>query len=274
VEHMLLLPRNIFNYFQLYEIKNAQGKFVERRWKLTDRAGKIYLKGNIGYTHTNPAASEMQAKQDTAQVMKHILLPYRYQVVSVAAKWRLDLLNEMNNVIATGNELFNSQLETEAARDEIIAFIPNMKSERDSLLGICIPGDCSLCGEEDPYSFRLTLVLNGEVGLVNTDIVFRRFAEKTIREEVPAHLGVKICWVSSAQFKLFEEKYCTWLQELAKEEPDATALHQKFEILLIEFKSLKNVYPKATLHDCAEGDDENRVLLGQTVIISDDDIEC
>jgi hypothetical protein len=64
------------------------------------------------------------------------------------------------------------------------------------------------------------------------------------------------------------------LSELAKEEPDATVLHTRLEILLKEFKALKNIYPKATLHDCVDGNDENRVLLGQTVIVSDEDIEC
>src|SRR5262249_13248089 len=62
----------------------------------------------------------------------------------------------------------------------------------DPLLPICIPPDCSLCGEEDPYSFRLTVVLDGETGIINQSIPFRRFAERTIRLEVPAHIGVKV----------------------------------------------------------------------------------
>jgi hypothetical protein len=109
--------------------------------------------------------------------------------------------------------------------------------------------------------------------MVNSDITMRRFAEKTIREEIPAHLGVKICWVSSAQFDRFETKYCAWLSELAMEQPDPVNLHNTFKIFLEEFNSLKNVYPRATLHDCVDGNDGNRVLLGQTVIVSDKDLE-
>jgi hypothetical protein len=138
--------------------------------------------------------------------------------------------------------------------------------EGDPLLSICIPDDCSACGEEDPYSFRLTVVLNGEEGIANSGIEFRRFAEQTIRTEVPAHLGVKICWVSKEQLLLFEQVYCDWLSELAKEEPDPVQLHQKLGALLEVFIQLKSVYPKASLHDCVDGDDTNRVYLNQTII--------
>ncbi len=90
----------------------------------------------------------------------------------------------------------------------------------DPLLTVCLPDDCSMCGEEDPYSFRITVVLNGEEGLAARGMEFRRFAEQTIRLETPAHLGVKICWVSKEQLELFETIYCAWLAELAKSEPD------------------------------------------------------
>jgi hypothetical protein len=136
----------------------------------------------------------------------------------------------------------------------------------DPLLSVCLSPDCSVCGEEDPYSFRLTVVLNGEEGLANEGIAFRRFAENTIRLETPAHLGLKVCWVSTAQLEVFEQLYCDWSAELAKNEPDAAALHLKLVALLNEFKQLKSVYPKASLHDCADGNDENRVYLNQTIV--------
>lgn len=273
VEHILLRPRNIFKFFQLYDEKDADGKFYERRWRLIDENKKIYISASTKYFDEDLADSEEKAKKEIAQVMKYITRPERYEIAK-GIKWYLNLLDETGEVIATRKQHFATKLAAEKARDEIIAFAKKIFLNRDPLLTICIPDDCSMCGEEDPYSFRMTLVLNGEIGLVNTDIIFRRFAEITIREEIPAHLGVKICWVSYEQFKSFETKYCDWLSELAKVEPDAGVLHTKLETLLTEFKALKNIYPKATLHDCVDGNDENRVLLGQTVIISDDDIEC
>ncbi|MCZ7558489.1 MAG: hypothetical protein M5R41_19040 [Bacteroidia bacterium] len=136
----------------------------------------------------------------------------------------------------------------------------------DPVLPVCLPSDCSACGEEDPYSFRLTVVLNGEEGLANHGIEFRRFAERSIRQEVPAHLGVKICWVSSAQLTEFSARYCAWLSALAEEAPDAALLHERLERVLEEFVRLKSVYPRATLHDCVDGDDENRIYLNRTII--------
>jgi hypothetical protein len=33
------------------------------------------------------------------------------------------------------------------------------------------------------------------------------------------------------------------------------------------------VYPPATLHDCIDGNDDNRVFLGHTAIISDEELD-
>lgn len=133
-------------------------------------------------------------------------------------------------------------------------------------MSICLDPDCNLCGEEDPYSFRLTVVMNGETGIANKATEFRRFAEKTIRMETPAHIGLKICWVSNVQLEEFSKAWCEWLTELAKAQPDKTILRDRLEALLIIFEKLKSVYPQATLHDCVDGNDENRVYLNQTII--------
>ena len=111
-------------------------------------------------------------------------------------------------------------------------------------------------------------MLAGEGGLSNSNVEWRRFAETSIRLEVPAHLGVKVCWVSKQQLADFETVYCAWLDELAKSEPDKNQLTNKLNALLDIFQKLKSVYPPATLHDCIEGGDENPVFLDQTIITS------
>ncbi|PSR12308.1 MAG: hypothetical protein DA408_06840 [Bacteroidetes bacterium] len=65
------------------------------------------------------------------------------------------------------------------------------------LLPVCLGPDCNLCGEEDPYSFRLTYVVQGSLAPFSYDIDLRRFADQTIRRETPAHLLPKICWVGN-----------------------------------------------------------------------------
>jgi hypothetical protein len=142
------------------------------------------------------------------------------------------------------------------------------RDDLDPLLPICIPPGCEMCGEEDPYSFRLTVVMCGEGGLENSRIDWRRFAEHAVRLEVPAHLAAKICWVSTDQIDTFEEAWCDWLEELAKDTPDKAVLAGLLETLLAVFNALKSVYPPASLHDCVDGNDENRVFLNQSIITS------
>jgi len=70
----------------------------------------------------------------------------------------------------------------------------------DALYPACTEGACATCGAEDPYSFRLTFVMPGWTEPFNTDLQMRDFADRTIREEIPAHLVGKICWVGNDGF--------------------------------------------------------------------------
>lgn len=69
----------------------------------------------------------------------------------------------------------------------------------DALYPACTDGPCRGCGcgDEDPYSFRLTYVMPGWTEPFSTDLAARRFAEQAIREQTPAHLLIKICWVGN-----------------------------------------------------------------------------
>jgi hypothetical protein len=274
---------------ELYEEKDTDGKFYERRWRLVGPDKKIYLSGSTRYSDPSLEAAEAKAWEEIENVFSVITLPSHYTVKKVK-KYVLNLVDSTGEIIATKKKHFNTQAEAEAERDEIIAFAKQIKvaeqifivehvllrprnkpgaqfPDGDPLLTVCLPQDCSLaCGDEDPYSFRITVVLNGEDGLANKGMEFRRFAEQTIRQETPAHLGVKVCWVSKVQLEEFREVYCAWLAELASPEPDPVALHERLVELLEVFVQLKNVYPQAALFDCIDGNDENRVILGSTAI--------
>lgn len=275
-------------FFELYEEKDKDGISFERRWRLKDENGKIQLSSSTKYTDASLDASEQKARHEINVVKQFITDASRYEIKKVK-KWVLNLTDSTGEVIATRKQHFATKALAEVARDQIIAFgkkllvadkvyvvehlllrprnIPSLQFPNgDPLLTICIPPDCSSCGEDDPYSFRITVVLSGETGIANSGIEFRRFAEQTIRTEIPAHLGVKICWVSNDQLMQFEKVYCDWLSELAKPEPDVLLLHNKLTALLVVFEQLKSVYPDAKLHDCVDGDDSNRVFLDNTII--------
>lgn len=278
----------LVQYLEMYEETDTDGVSFERRWRLRDETGKIQLSSSTRYVHMELAEAERKALEEVRQVYRYIVDPARYEVKKVK-KWVVNLLDETGEVIATRKQPFRTKAEAEAAKEAILEFGKRVVAaeqifvvehlllrprnapggdfpEGDPLLSICIPDDCRLCGEEDPYSFRLTVVINGEEGIANNGIEFRRFAEQTIRLEVPAHLGVKICWVDRDTMLLFQQVYCDWLAELAKEEPDPLELHNRLKALIEVFLQLKSVYPKASLHDCVDGDDTNRVYLNQTII--------
>ena len=284
-------------YAQIYEVNEDVGDEYEFRWRLTDDVEKIYLSSNAKYVDENEKLARQKAAQDIDKVFRFITKLSNYKIKQVT-KFVLSLVDDHNAIIATRKQNFNTEAEAMAARDEIIAFanqiiaaekifivehillrprnIPDAASPfpaGDPLLAVCLNAQCSDCDERDPYSFRITLVLNGEDGLANKGIEFRRFAEQTIRMETPAHLGLKICWVSKKELKEFGELYCSWLAELAKPESDALTLHNRLDELLKVFTDLNNVYPPATLHDCIDGNDDNRVFLGHTAIISNEKLD-
>jgi len=70
----------------------------------------------------------------------------------------------------------------------------------DALFPACAEGPCRTCGDQDPYSFRLTFVAPGWTTPFNTNLEMRGFADRTIRQETPSHLVVKACWVGNDGF--------------------------------------------------------------------------
>jgi hypothetical protein len=116
------------------------------------------------------------------------------------------------------------------------------------------------CDEtEDPYSFRVTVVLPAWPERFR-NITFRRHIEKTIRMETPAHIYPKVCWISLKQMRELELAYKKWLQSMAANAyPNPTTMDQFIKAMY----SLINVYPVATLHSCDDvSGDEPQVILG------------
>lgn len=285
----VVLGLNGANSFMKYVVnKNAISKW-DGNWTLENDLGEHLLSG-IELVAINEEYDLRHQLKIAGQLAIQLLsLKTNLNVVPDGGTFVIQLENTDGDIIATFPDTFGLIVEANTQKDIIEAFIDKIilaekvhvvehillrprnnvlaiPPDGDPFLSICIDKDCKLCGEEDPYSFRITVVLNGEQGVANGGIAFRKFAEKTIRLETPAHLGVKICWVSEEQLRQFETDYFDWLSELAKPTPDAIDLHNKLVQFLATFKDLKSVYPQATLHDCEDGDDENRVRLNSTII--------
>lgn len=67
---------------------------------------------------------------------------------------------------------------------------------------------------EDPYSFRITFVLPCWPKRFRNKS-FRKFVEKTIYNETPAHIQVNIFWLGITEMRNYEEPYFHWLIEMA-----------------------------------------------------------
>lgn len=80
-----------------------------------------------------------------------------------------------------------------------------------------LPGDVYQQGplfrdacSSDPYSLQVTAVFPNWPARF-TDEDFRAFVERTVREETPAHLAVRVLWKSRADMEAFRAAHAAWL---------------------------------------------------------------
>jgi hypothetical protein len=117
----------------------------------------------------------------------------------------------------------------------------------------------------DPYSFRVTAVVPWwPERFQNTD--FRRFFELTLREQAPAHVHVKICWVDQAAMQSFETVYLEWLQAKADPASTAAALRAAQQQMVEELSALRSVYEEVELRDCMAGEERQPLLLDHSIL--------
>jgi len=122
-------------------------------------------------------------------------------------------------------------------------------SNADPFLPVCVDPSCTECVDDDPYSYRLHIVLPADAGrFKNMD--FRRFVEETIRAEVPAHIVPKICWAESDAIAKLANAYKAWLPVRAGQPfVDAAA---RLKALIDALYAVKNVYPPNELRPCGD----------------------
>jgi hypothetical protein len=87
----------------------------------------------------------------------------------------------------------------------------------DRFLKIGLDGDGNIIeGKEDPYSFRLTFVFPDWPERF-ADADFRRYIEKIIQRETPAHILAEVYWVDVVKMEEFEIAFKAWLISNATE---------------------------------------------------------
>jgi hypothetical protein len=137
------------------------------------------------------------------------------------------------------------------------------------LMQVCLH-DCDCFCELDPYTFRASVVLPYWPAHFDS-MAFRDYFENKIREEAPAHVMLKICWLNNDLMREFEVRYKKWIETLANYYFDRKANLDAFrdanDRMIGILAQLHSEYPEATLHDCDESKEgSNTVVLGKTVL--------
>ena len=112
-------------------------------------------------------------------------------------------------------------------------------------------------------AYRVHVVLPAWAGRFS-NMDFRRFAEEIIRQETPAHVLPKVCWVGKDDMAMLEGAYRAWLEARAG---DATKeREEKLETFIRALYAVKNVYPSQRLQACDAGEEQPKFILGQTAL--------
>ncbi|SHF18483.1 hypothetical protein SAMN05443144_10658 [Fodinibius roseus] len=154
----------------------------------------------------------------------------------------------------------------EAGGQVMITLYKVEKRVKDRLLPIHLDQDCETCKISDPYSHVVSVVVPYWPGrFINMD--FRKFAEKRLRMEAPAHVMLNICWISCEHMSEFEKKYKQWLVAVNAQDAGPADLSEALDGLIDILTRMRNVYPTGTLHDCEEDDTlEGAVILNNSVL--------
>lgn len=141
---------------------------------------------------------------------------------------------------------------------------------QDSLLPIVLDNEkCDDCQIQDPYTCIASVIIPHWQGRFD-NMDFRRFFERQLRMEAPAHVFLVICWISCEQMTEFEQKYKAWLIENARKEKDYGTLSARLNDLIDILGRLRNVYPSGTLYDCEQDETlENAIILNNSVLGND-----
>ncbi|MEP4579031.1 MAG: hypothetical protein ABJZ80_12680, partial [Gilvibacter sp.] len=299
------------SFVELYSLVDANDCLMYR-WRIRDKANNIILSSSDDYYDTYLATRELyfavlQIVQTTehevdnafAQGVKEGSRIGNLSIeVSPTGKYSFNVINRdikpyhVDHVVARRFSYYSSQETLKKAILETIGFMkydfteegmflvehillrPDVTEQDEAeipFLPICAD-QCESCEPLDPYSYRISIVIPGfTFRFYNTD--FRNYMEQVIREELPAHVLAKICWVGyregevpeeENQLAMFEEAFKKYL--FKKTNSGQKQPKDELEQLIKTMSSLDNVYPNGRLYDCSDDVEElsGKVILGKT----------
>jgi hypothetical protein len=229
---------------------------------------KAILTGNEKFTDKEKAGYELSValtlfvKGEGVKIVKD----------ATDGKFLIELRDKLNALIATGQKGTKTAAEADKKRltellenrcEEGMFLIENLlllDKNKKEFMPICTDPNCTECNDTDPYSFRVSIVMPAYSNRF-LDMDFRNYTERVLREEMPAHLLLKVCWVSNEQLLELEEAYKDWLlvKANAKEDADSKILKRLIEIL----SQIKSIYPESHLQTCSDKEEKQLFILNK-----------
>jgi hypothetical protein len=246
----------------------------EFRWRVRKKdTGNIVLSSSTKYATQELAKKEMQRAISLATT------PAGYQKKTASNGMHFfNIVDGAGEIIGRRIKYFDSEELMNAAIDELMEYLRTHYSdegmylietillrpeEADLFLDICPDPNCIDCSEEDPYSYRIHVILPAYSSRF-ASMDFRRFVEEVIREETPAHILPRICWISRDDMAKLEKAYRDWIY--LKAGAETAQRPDKFKAFIDTLFAVRNVYPSQKLHECDCGEDQPKFLLGQTAL--------
>ena len=167
------------------------------------------MEGSINITDSEEAGAKRKAFRE---IIVQMVQPDAYEIATESSQYRLKLKDKDDNPLGSHPELFASKAEAQEMLEELLAWSGNERAivvehlllrpkfPGDALYPACSDGACKTCGDEDPYSFRMTIAMPGWTAPFNVNLDMRGFADRAIRKETPSHLLTKVCWVGNEGF--------------------------------------------------------------------------
>lgn len=193
-------------------------------WEIVDRDGQLHLlvhqpgdeqPSDIAIGRSADAQALSRALVAALlSILAELVVTDRYRLApnGIGAQPGAQVVDAEGALIGEHPGAFDSTSAVESFRDGLLSWSANERATvvehlllrpkfpGDALYPVCTDGECATCGEEDPYSFRLTFVMPGWTAPFSTNMEMRGFAEGTIQQETPSHLVVKTCWVGNDGF--------------------------------------------------------------------------
>lgn len=268
--------------YDIYQEKDEDNE-SELRWRVIDSDHeKILLSGSLHYENENAANEEMKHSIELGMFFQNFQL-----LETIDNRFYFNIINPEGEVVGRRIEYFTTADERLDAIEYLIDFLNEKFSEEgfyviehsllrprkstDNFMPICTDADCSTCDPLDPYSFRVNIIFPSYTPRFS-NLDFRKYMEKLIRMELPAHIMAHICWIGAGQMGSVEKHYHKWLEYNQEHYNKPRLANKSLNELLEVLSKLYTVYPPGTLHDCEEGDDENPIVLGKTHIGDQEEI--